>query len=107
MTFRRAPSTRSKRRPTPALNPQFYSDALIKVPGEDTEVLVEHAEGYDGEEGEEELEVRADVPLGEYDACVDDLGVPGDGGVNVGWVELGETYQSMCIEHLAAMLCAL
>lgn len=53
------------------------------------------------------MEVRADVPLGEYDACVDDLGVPRDGGVSVGWVGLGETYQSMCIEHLAAMLCAL
>lgn len=76
MAFRRAPSTRSKRRPTPALNPQFHGDALIKVPGEDAEVLIEHAEGYDGEEGEEELEVRVDVPLGEYDACVDDLGVP-------------------------------
>jgi len=76
MTFRRASSTRSKRRPTPVLDPQFHSNAFIKVPREDAEVLVEHAQCYDGEEGEEELEVRADVPLGKYDACVDDLGVP-------------------------------
>jgi hypothetical protein len=48
-----------------------------------------------------------DVPLGEYNACVDDLSVPEDGGVRVGWVGLGETYQSMCIEHLAAMVCTL
>lgn len=76
MTFRRAPSTRSRRRPTRVPDPQFHTNALVKVPREDAEVLVEHAQCYDGEEGEEELEVRADVPLGKYDACVDYLGIP-------------------------------
>lgn len=43
MTFRRAVPTRSKWRPTPVPSPQFHTDALIEVPGEDTEVLIEHA----------------------------------------------------------------
>lgn len=40
MTFRRAPTTRSKRRPTSA---RFYSDTLIEVLRENSKVFIEHA----------------------------------------------------------------
>lgn len=41
-----------------------------------TQVLVQHPQRNDHEEGEDEAGVRRDVPFAEDDTCVDYLGVP-------------------------------
>lgn len=68
--------------PTPAparllpLRPQVARHPPIQPLLHDAEVLIQHPQGDDNEEREEEGEVGADVPGGEHDACVLDLGVP-------------------------------
>lgn len=52
------------------------SNAYIHVTLEETEVFVQNAEENDGDKGQDESDVGADVPGRKDDASINDLGVP-------------------------------
>ena len=71
---RAAPPTRDS--DLPLSSSETQRDTAIQAPLDNTEVLVENPQQDDGEEGEDELSVRVDVPGAEDDACVNYVCVP-------------------------------
>lgn len=99
----------------PALRRQRPRNAAVHAARKRAQPLVEDAERDDREERQDEGEVRADMPSGEDDAGVDDLGVPVlkeaagrrrsalHDGLAFQEPERGMAYQSICIEHIPPM----